>query len=184
MELFSLSNSNLLHNEENSRLVPDQYVEMINSRDISIVEFPKLKNIDLYLLKYYAKLIYVDPLNDEHFAERFMDRELFSYEFPPGHRLNDFSMGQDYNESHHPKHKKHFKKYYHVSALLLQRFLNSSIFWFLNTIKEDHQLDMRSLLTKIKTSEYHLKVNDTVSTSSTMEKGKSPNSMEDDDLPF
>ena len=43
MELFSLSNSNLLHNEENSRLVPDQYVEMINSRDISIVEFPKLK---------------------------------------------------------------------------------------------------------------------------------------------
>ena len=38
----------------------DQYVEMINSRDISIVEFPKLKNIDLYLLKYYAKLIYVD----------------------------------------------------------------------------------------------------------------------------
>ena len=185
MELFSLSNSNFEYN--NSSLVPDRYKEMIDSKDSSIVELPKLNNIDLYFLRYHAVLKFVDTLDDARFAKFFKRQELLYYEFPPDPwRLKSdfFWVNLETIESSDPDHKKLYKKYYHESALLLQRFLNSSIFWFLNTIKDAHQLDLRSLLKKIKTSKHYLKLDDTVSTLSTKEKGKGPNPFEDDDLPF
>jgi hypothetical protein len=174
MRLFSInsgekSSYNRNPEYENSDSPFSRYVELIDSKDKSIVELPKLNTVDLYLLKYHAVLKYIDTLDDEQSAKEFKDWELQSYGFLQS-KLDNFS---EFIEDRHPDNK----KYMQIRFCLFQRFLNNINFWFLNALKENHQLDLRSLLTEIKTSHYYI-----FPTSPTV--GDSKNIMEDDDLPF
>ena len=90
-------------------------------------------------------------MDDKHEAEKFKgELDIYGKGFRSRFAGNGSS---DFTWEHHEGYT---KKYIHIRICLMRRFLNSIIFWFLNTIKKDDQLDIRSLLTEIKINNYTL----------------------------